>query len=337
MKLKTPPLIVVIGGGTGTFTALTGLRELNYRLAAVVSMADSGGSNRILRDEFGILPTSDIRQCMVALASQRGNRDILRQLFTYRYHCGNGIAGMTFGNLFMAALTDIYQDQAKAIQVTCEVLGIKDQILPVTLDDVQLAAQYEDGSVVVGEHLIDEPEHDGSLRITHLSTKPVAAMYPPVRAVLAEADLIVFGPGDLYTSLICNLIVGGMVPAMKAAKAKKIYVMNLMTKWGQTTGCTAQDHLNEMENYLGKNVLDGVIVNTDWQLPDGVLALYRQEKSVPVADDLGHGKRLKIVRADVISPVKMARVKGDKLWRSIIRHDSRKLAKAIVGFLPKGK
>lgn len=337
MKFKQPPLIVVIGGGTGTYTVLTGLREFVCRLAAVVSMADSGGSNRVLRDEFGILPTSDLRQCMVALASTRGNREVLRKLFTYRFHQGEGIAGMTFGNLFMAALTDIYQDQAKAIRVTCEVLGIKDLVLPVTLDDVQLVARYEDGSVVVGEHEIDEPKHRRLLRIEILSTRPVAVISAPVKKVLAAADLIVIGPGDLYTSLICNLVVKGMVPAIKSSRAKKIYVMNLMTKWGQTSGFTARDHLQEVENYLGQGVIDGVIINNDWRLSPEILARYRSEKSVPVEDNLSKADAPRLVRTKVISAVEVERGKGDRLWRSIVRHDAHRLARAILSFLPKEK
>ncbi|MCJ7828022.1 YvcK family protein [Patescibacteria group bacterium] len=333
MKKDKQPLIVVIGGGTGTFTALSGLKDLNCRLAAVVTMADSGGSNRVLRDDFGILPTSDIRQCMVALASLHGNREVLRQLFTYRFHQGNGISGMTFGNLFMAALTDIYQDQQKAIKITCDVLGIKDKILPVTLNDVQLVARYEDGTKVVGEHLIDEPKHDGSLRLTSLSTKPVAAISPQVRVVLEKADLILIGPGDLYTSLICNLVVGGMVPALKASRAKKIFTLNLMTKWGQTHKFTARDHVNELKAYLGEGVLDGVIVNSNWSLSKKVLSLYNKENSEPVKDDLSEKDQVRIVKADVVAPVVVGRKKGDKLWRSIIRHDSKKLARAVLKFL----
>lgn len=215
------PKIVTIGGGTGTFVVLSGLKDKPVDLTAIVSMMDSGGSNRVLRDEFGLLPTSDIRQCLVALAEDFGDQKILRQLFTYRFHQGTGISGMTFGNLFMAALADIYKDQVKALEIVQKLLHIKGKILPVTLDDVHLVARYENGHQVLGEHAIDVPKHDGRLKIVELETIPEARIYPVTEREILEADLIVLGPGDLYTSLVPNLIVKGIPQAIKKSKAKK--------------------------------------------------------------------------------------------------------------------
>jgi uncharacterized cofD-like protein len=293
-------------------------------------MADSGGSNRILRDEFGILPTSDIRQCIVALASQDGNQETLRQLFTYRFHQGRGIAGMTFGNLFMAALTDIYKDQLKAIQKTCEILQVKGEILPVTLDDVQLVARYDNGHQVVGEHWIDEPRHDKGLRIVELTTIPRANVFQEAKKAIKEADLVVIGPGDLYTSLICNLVIKGVPEAIAKSKGKVVYVLNLMSRQGQTPNYTAKDHVREIEKYFGKRKLNYVLVNENTNYQKEVLFRYKQEKAFPVDDNLGMGNGYQVIREDLFSPSLHQKAKGDNLRRSIIRHDPHKLASALL-------
>lgn len=329
-KKEKRPRIVVLGGGTGTFTVLSGLKEENCDLAAVVSMADSGGSNRVLRDEFGILPTSDIRQCMVALAQDHGNREVLRELFNYRFYQGTGIAGMTFGNLFMAALTDIYKDQWRAIKETCRLLGVKGQVLPVTLDDAQLVARYENGLQVIGEHFIDEPKHDGRLRIVELEMIPTAKIFEEAKAAIETADLVVIGPGDLYTSLICNLLVKGVKEAIGRCRGKVVYVLNLISRWGQSYRLTAREHVAQVEKYLGPGRLDVVLVHQGTAYPAAVLKRYEEENSFPVEDDLGEGEGYRVARKDLLSPVVVARQEGDVLQRSIIRHDAGKLAKALI-------
>ncbi|PIR58263.1 MAG: hypothetical protein COU70_01830, partial [Parcubacteria group bacterium CG10_big_fil_rev_8_21_14_0_10_35_15] len=203
--------IVVIGGGTGTFVVLSGLKKYSVNLSAIVSMMDSGGSNRVLRDEFGLLPTSDIRQCLVALAANNnGSEVLLRKLFMHRFCRGKGMNGMTFGNLFMAALTDILGSQEKAILQTQNILKIKGEILPVTFDHSHLAVIYENGRKVVGEHYIDEPKHNGKIGIKKAFLLPSARAYLPAIKAIKKADLIIIGPGDLYTSLISNLLVKGI-------------------------------------------------------------------------------------------------------------------------------
>jgi len=329
---KKKPKIVVLGGGTGSFTILSGLRDYPVDLTAIISMADSGGSNRVLRDEFGILPTSDIRQCLVALADDNGDRKIFRQLFTYRFHQGTGIAGMTFGNLFMAALTDIYDSQKKAIEETCKVLHIKGEILPITLNDVQLVARYENGHQVVGEHYIDEPRHDGKLRIVEIETIPRAKAYRKAVQAIMGADLVVLGPGDLYTSIVCNLIVKGIPRALKRTKGKVVYVMNLMARYGQSYKFTVKDHVAVLEKYLGKGVLDYVLVNKS-KLSRLILRRYKEEQAFPVKDDLGSPKECKVIRRDLLSREVTKKAKGDKLRRSMIRHDPKKLGRAIMKLL----
>jgi len=330
---KKKPKIVVLGGGTGSFTVLSGLRDYPVDLTAIISMADSGGSNRVLRDEFGILPTSDIRQCLVALADGNGDQQVLRDLFNYRFHQGRGIAGMTFGNLFMAALADIQGSQVKAIEKTCRILNIKGHILPVSLDDVQLVARYENGHQVVGEHAIDEPKHDGKLRIIELETIPQAKAYPKAVKAIKEADLIVIGPGDLYTSVACNLIIKGIARALKQTEAKVVYIVNLIGRYGQSYKFTAQDHVDIIEKYIGRGTLDYVLANKSIDFPRGVLQRYRKENAFPVKDNLGNSQGYKVIRRSFLANKVVKKTKGDKLRRSMIRHDPKKLARAIINLL----
>lgn len=343
------PKIVVLGGGTGTFVVLSGLKDKPVDLVAVISMMDSGGSNRVLRDEFGLLPTSDIRQCLVALAEDKGDQEILRQLFTYRFHQGVGISGMTFGNLFMAALADIYKNQAKALNEVQRLLHTKGKILPVTLDDVQLVARYENGYQVIGEHAIDEPKHDGRLKIVEIETIPQANIFNEARKEILAADLIILGPGDLYTSLVPNLIVKGLPEAICKSKAKTVFILNLMTKYGQTYGFKASDFVEKVEKYLrvrdrparfalrsmagGDRVLDYVLVNNNWKIPKSILVRYEEEQAELIKDDLEKEKKLEVIRTDLLSPIEVKKVAGDSLKRSILRHDSQKLAREILKLL----
>lgn len=328
--------VVVVGGGTGTYTALMGLKKYpQLDLSVIVSMMDDGGSNRVIRDEFGLLPTSDLRQCMVALASEDSDQT-LRKLFTYRYSAGTGISGMTFGNLFMAALTDIYKgDQDKAIEETCEILGVKGEIIPVTFDKVHLLAKYENGKQVLGEHDIDEPDQkQGKYRIVELEIVPKAQVNPNAIKAIAKADLIVLGPGDFYTSILPNLVIDGVSEAIGQSKAKTVFVLNLMTRFGQTVGFEASDFLEELKDYMQGGKLDYCLVNSSDEFPRGVLARYKREKAQPVGDDLGkvYGEA-KIVRRDLISNKVYEKTKSDGMIRSLIRHDYAKLAKAIYGLL----
>lgn len=325
--------IVVIGGGTGTYQVLSGLKKYPVELSAIISMTDSGGSNRVIRDEFGLLPTSDIRQCMVALASETSHR-LLRELFTYRYNQGTGISGMTFGNLFMAALTDIYGSQEKAIEKTCEMLDVEGQVIPVTYDNVHLVARYDHGKQVLGEHHIDESEEKiGKHKIVELEVFPEGSANKKALQAIKEADLIILGPGDLYTSVICNLVVKGIARAIRQSKAKKVFIMNLMTRFGQTRGMTAKDHLGELKKYLGKGAVDVCLVNRTKNFPRGILARYKEERAYPVKDDLGKSNSLRVIRRSFVSDKVFEKPKSDKLKRSLIRHDPAKLAKAIMFLL----
>ncbi len=326
--------IVCIGGGTGTFVALRGLKYYPAHLTAIVTMSDSGGSNKRIRDEFGLLPTSDIRQCFVALSEENGGVGLLRKLFMYRFEKGRGLSGMTFGNLFMAALSDILGSQKEAIRQTGKVLRIRGTVIPVSFTDTNLYAEYEDGHVVTEEHLIDEPTHDGRLKITKVYLKPKAGANPEAIEAIEKADVIVLGPGDLYTSLIPNLLVAGVTDVIRRSKAKKIYVLNLMTKFGQTFGFTATDHVQTLEGFLNRS-LDYVLVNTT-KLPERALDLYEKDHEYPVQDDLTRSSSVRVIRADLASRALVKPPKSDILVRSLIRHDSEKLASEIMKIIQKG-
>lgn len=332
MKTKQPS-IVCIGGGTGTFVVLRGLKNYPYHLSAIVTMSDSGGSNKRIRDEFGLLPTSDIRQCIVALSEEKGGTGLLRKLFMYRFEKGTGISGMTFGNLFMAALSDILGSQEEAITQTSKVLRINGTVIPVSFTDTNLFAQYENGHVVSEEHLIDEPQHDGTMKITNLYLKPQAKANPQAIKAILSADLIVLGPGDLYTSLLPNLLVPGIAKAIKQSHAKKVYVLNLMTKYGQTYNYTASDHIKALEAYIDKS-LNYVMRNNESFLQP-ILEKYKEMNEFPVVDDLEKTSYYTVIRKPVISEQTIEKSKSDTLVRSLIRHDSDKLATELVKLLEK--
>ncbi len=322
--------VVVIGGGTGTYTALTALRDKKYDLTAILTMVDDGGSNKVLRDEFGLLPTSGVRLAMVALSSKPS---LLRELFLYRYHKGTGISGMTFGNLFLAAVTDILGSQEKAIEHTSDILKVKGKILPISHEDVRLVAHYEDGSEVVGEHNIDEPTHDGKMKITKLFTRPEATITEHAKQAILDADTIVLGPGDFYTNSVANLVIGGVVDALMESKAQLIFVMNLMTKYGETYDYSASQYIEDLAKYIPLSRINVLLINNDMKLPVETLEKYKEEFSIPVVDDLDSmdlPEGVRVVRAPILFRKEIEPEKGDLVKRSMIRHDPRRLGKILT-------
>lgn len=322
--------IVTIGGGTGTHTLLSGLKHYPFELTAIVTAADSGGSTGRLRDEFGVLPVGDFRMALTALASSDEEADLLRQLFLYRFDKGEqGLKGHNFGNLFLVAMTDVLGSYDKAVSYTGRILRVKGSVVSITSEPVDLVAEYEDGSIVVGESNIDEPsqEHNGRQRIKKLWTEQDFAINPEAMRAILEADYIVLGPGDLYTSIFPNLVVNGTTAAIKKSDAKVIYVVNLVTKYGQTFGFTAKDHVNELKKYLG-TYPDFVLLNSK-KLPEDILSNYAEENDFPVVDDLDE-KEFELIRSDVLVPSKIEKKAGDVLKRSLLRHDPEKLAWEIV-------
>lgn len=319
--------IVAIGGGTGLFTLLMGLKKLpDTDITAIVTMTDSGGSTGRLRDEFGYLPVGDIRQCIVALADDTRDLSLLRSLFLYRFAKGaEGLMGHSLGNLLLIALTDILGSETEAIYQISKILRLKGQVIPVTIDNVHLIAQYTNGEIVKGEGNIDEIPFEDR-KIAHVSLEPECSVNPQAREALEHADFVILGPGDLYTSIVPNLLVHGVNDAIVKSKAPVAYVLNLFSKFGQTYGSQAKEHVSVIERYLRPAQLHKVLVNTD-PMPTALVSFYKKHKELPVKDDLRNDPR--IYRTSLLSTKRAHKQKGDILHRSVIRHDSDKLAAAI--------
>ncbi len=307
--------IVVIGGGTGSYNVLKGLKGYDVDLTAVVNMTDDGGSTGILRDEFGVLPPGDLRRCLVALSE---STEIMKKLFQYRFQAG-ALQGHNLGNLLITALKDITGSDEKAIREACRILAINGKVLPVTLDDVRLCAELEDGTLIKGERNLDRPQHDGALRIKRLFLNGPAKAYEDTLLAISSADIIVLGPGDLYGSVISNLIIEGISSAIHNSKAKKAYVCNLMTKHGETNNFKVSDFVFELEKYLEIDSLDYVLVNSAAINPV-VLSSYGKENALPVVFDEDKCKQFKakFICADLVTSTE------------VLRHDSVLLAEKIM-------
>ncbi len=314
--------IVTIGGGTGTFTVLNGLRtNKNIRLTAIVSSSDDGGSTGRLRDAYGILPPGDARQALIAL-SEEGTT--LRKLFAHRFLKGD-ISGHNFGNIFLTALTDILGSSVAAIEEASKILRINGCVLSVSDSPSKLMAKLADKSVLAGEHSIDRRTRNRS-KITKLYLSEKISASKSVRSVIKRADVIIFGPGDLYTSTIAAVLPAGVSSAIKQSDAKLIYVMNLFTKVGQTNEYTASEHVSELEKYIGKKI-DSIILSTS-KLPSSALRKYELEGESPVKDDMEDCNN--VVRCDLVSVDVVKPVPEDPVPRSLVRHDSRKLADVLI-------
>ncbi len=311
-SLKRGPKIVVIGGGTGLSVLLRGLKKYTSNLTAIVTVADDGGSSGRLRGELGILPPGDIRNCLVALADKE---PLMEELLQYRF--SNGVlAGHSMGNLLLAALADMTGRFDQAVHSLSKVLAIRGQVLPATLSDVTLYAELTDGRVVKGESKI--PLNNGAIKRVFL--KPSRCLpLPEALAAIAEADAVVLGPGSLYTSVIPNLLVKGIPEALARTPATKIYVCNVMTQPGETSGYTASSHLQAIISHTGK-LVDYVILNTG-QVPPRLRFRYRQEGAEPVAADAGEIEKLgiKAVSGDLIYKTDVVRHHPDRLAGAVLR------------------
>ncbi len=327
--------VVVVGGGTGTHTVLRGLREYSHEIdiTAIVSMADSGGSTGRLRDEFGYLPIGDVRNALTALASHdAAEESILRQLFLYRFDRGSGLSGHNFGNLFLTALTDILGSEVAAIKAAADILQIAGRVLPVTTDNIELVATYDDGVVVVGQHEIDEAlaaKHTS--RIVSLGLTPAAQIYSEAAKAIQEADLLVLGPGDLYTSILANCVVDGFTEAVAMTSARVVYVCNLMSKRGQTIGMHAKEHIEEIARHIGRYP-DVALVNTA-SLDEVLVAKYLSEGDHPILNNCIEEGVCTIAAAELASSEIIQLQSGDVIKRSLIRHDSQVLAGELLRIL----
>lgn len=317
--------ITVIGGGTGSSNVLRGLKEYrDLKLSVIVGTMDDGGSNAIIKDELGLLPLSDIRKSIIALAED-SDKGLIRELFTYRFPDGQGLKGHTLGNLLMIAMTDITGSEVGAIEAFKYMFEIGADILPVTLNDAKLIAEYEDGSKVEGEHLIDEPEEDRKIKKFYLNS-PAKASQGAIRAI-EDADFIITGPGDLYTTTLAVIIVPEIAEALQKTKGKILFIPNLMSKIGQTRGFTQKSMVKEVEKYIGRKV-DYLLVNNG-SLPKNALKRYLAQGEHVFEDDLGDNGKRNVIRTDLVANSVIKKDKGDTLIRSLVRHEPKKLGKEL--------
>ncbi len=327
MTNSSPLRIVAIGGGTGLSALLHGLKAFAgpessqpVDITAVVTVTDDGGSSGRLRREFDVLPPGDIRNCMAALSEDSA---LLSRLFQYRFQSGRGLKGHSFGNLFLMALTHIMGDFPDAVKVSSEVLKIAGRIYPSTVANVTLQATLANGAKVSGETRISRSRRRiKSVRLIPRRVKPL----PATLTALAEADVITFGPGSLFTSVVPNLLVDGIAPAIRAAAAVKAYFVNLMWQPGETTDFRASDHIRAINQHAGGKLLDYAVVNIR-PIPSAMRKIYAREAALPVENDIDtlFKMGLKVMAGNFAQY-------GDK-----IRHDPAAAAAAVIKLAQEGR
>ena len=311
------PKITAIGGGTGLSTMLRGLKKYTKNLTAVVTVADDGGGSGVLRRDIGMPPPGDIRHCMESLANVE---PIMERLLTYRFQEGS-LAGQSFGNLILAALNGVTGSFEEAVAQMSRVLAITGRILPVTSADVQLEAVFENGARVVGESKISSFKKEQDCRIAHVALLPERpAALPAALQAIREADLILMGPGSLYTSVIPNLLVEGVVEAICRSEALKIYVCNIMTQEGETEGYTAADHVDALLSHGAPGLVDLCLANSAPVRP-GLVEKYREEDAAPILVDR---ERIRAMGLE-LEEYPVASEGGD-----YARHDPDRLAAAVL-------
>lgn len=322
---KRKKKVVVIGGGTGTFTVLSGLKAYPLDLTAIVAMSDNGGSTGILRDELGVLPPGDVTRCLVALSSQDA---LMRTLMDYRFQEG-GLKGHKFGNLLLSALEKVTGSFDLAVEKASDILRLKGRVIPATLDPVHLMALVGK-KTIVGEEKIQMTKLNGSLK--KLWLEPAGRANPKALAAIRSADAIIIGPGNLYASLVPNLLVDGLAAAIRKSKAEKIFICNLMTKLEHTPDFSVAAYTAEIEKYLGDSV-DTVIFNN--RVPDPeVMKRYARAGDTPTSWEI-LPKAKKFVGTNLLSKHTQAvtKVGTAAIESSLVRHDSGKLAKTIAKVL----
>lgn len=315
------PRTVVIGGGTGLSTILRGLKLFTTNLTAIVTVADNGGSSGMLRQDLGMLPPGDIRNCILALAD---TEPLMEDLFNHRFQDGR-LKGQNFGNLLIAAMDAVSGNFYDAVVNVSKILAVKGRVLPVSLQDLQISARMTDGSIIHGEWEIGQRQPEPDRDIAEIFMTPADAVaFPEAAAALLEADIIILGPGSLYTSIVPNLLFKEIRQALRQSPATKIYVCNLMTQPAETAGYDGARHLKALLQHLGKSnakgYIDYCVVNSTWT-DELQLNRYRQENALPVQADKeaieALGTRL------VLAP--LARINND-----VIRHDHQQLARVAL-------
>ncbi|TCP55853.1 putative cofD-like protein [Tumebacillus sp. BK434] len=313
---KRKPRVVVVGGGTGLSVLLRGLKEFDIDITAIVTVADDGGSSGRLRSDFDMPPPGDIRSCLVALSDQE---PLLEKLWSHRFKSGEGLAGHSFGNLLIAALTDVTGDFETAIKEASRVLAVGGRVLPAVREAVILRAYMEDGSFVEGESQI--PLSGKKIERVEVEPNDLEPL-PEALEAIEQADVIVIGPGSLYTSILPNLLVTKLTQAIDAAVAKKVYICNVMTQSGETDHYTASDHVKAIYDHIGLSLFDYILVNSA-PIPPAVIEQYREKRAAPVVADLWNLQNLGL---NVIA--------RNFLHYSIYaRHDARMISEQILALI----
>ncbi|BDG37429.1 YvcK family protein [Saccharococcus caldoxylosilyticus] len=317
MKEKMQPKMVIIGGGTGLPVLLRGLKHHDIDITAIVTVADDGGSSGRLRDELRIPPPGDVRNVLAALSDVE---PLIVELFQHRFQNGNGLSGHSLGNLILAALTSITGDFVKAIREMSKVLNVHGQVLPAANKSVVLHAEMEDGAIVSGESKI--PYSGKKIKRVFLTPEDIEPLPETIEAI-RQADLIVVGPGSLYTSILPNLLVPKIGQEVCQAKAKKVYICNIMTQAGETLHYTVSDHVKALHDHMGCFFLDVVVVNNG-QIPEDIQQRYAQELAEPVQDDSDRLAELgiRVIRDHIVS-----------YEDQVIRHDTKKVASLLLSLI----
>ncbi|MFB5660890.1 uridine diphosphate-N-acetylglucosamine-binding protein YvcK [Alteribacillus sp. HJP-4] len=306
--------IVVIGGGTGLSVLLRGLKNFPVDITAIVTVADDGGSSGRLRKELNIPPPGDVRNVLIALAEVE---PMIEQLFQHRFENGHGLTGHSLGNLLLAGMTSITGDFARGISELSTVLNVRGKVFPASNQSIELHAEMTDGSVVSGESTI--PKSMKVIKKVFLTPKAVEPLPESLEAI-QEADLIVLGPGSLYTSILPNLLVPGISEAIQAADARKIYICNVMTQPGETDGFTVSDHIAAINTHTGGRLMETVFVNNG-HIPEDIIKNYAEEHAEPVECD---EDRIRTLGCRIVQDEFMLR-KG-----AILRHDALKVSQALL-------
>ncbi len=313
--------VVVIGGGTGTYQVLSGLKKYDLDISAVISMCDSGGSTGRLRRELGILPPGDVRRAILALSDLPFAQKTLEELFNFRFKEGASLKGHSVGNILLAALTQITGSMDKAIEEASRILQANGKVYPVTLDKTNLVAILADGTRIYGEKNIDQREIKLDIPIKKVYLRPSAQIYTKAARVIEDSDLVIIAPGDLYTSIIPVLLVKGVNEAVLASSAKLAYVVNLMTKREETAGFKASDFVREIRLYLGRasDRLNYVLVNKKINHTESqIRRWYKRFGSVPVENDLKENVGFKVMEGNFVSSTTFFRHDPDKVARTIV-------------------
>ncbi|MDO8565896.1 MAG: YvcK family protein [Candidatus Moranbacteria bacterium] len=335
MKNTSVKKVVTIGGGTGSFALLSGLKKYPIELSAIVSMADDGGSTGILRDELGVLPPGDVRQCLVALSD---SSLMLRKLMNYRFENG-GLAGHSFGNLFLSALEKITGNFTAGVAEAAKILNVKGEVIPVTNADTKLFLQLKNKILLHGESEINHNFEISKHGVAKMYLSPKAKANPRAIEKILAADLIVIGPGSHYCAIVPNLLVEGIPEAIRKSRAKVVYNCNLVNKKGQTEGFTLDDYIDATEKYLGKGRIDFVTHNRG-KPSQRLMKKYKQDSELVSFERTDRKKRhYRVLEADLLSTERIHLDKADAIshTRAFIRHDSDQLAKMLMLFLELGE